>query len=181
MSVRLRRLNLGCGSDIRQGYVNLDRVSLPGVDVAHDLEKLPLPFEDGSFDEILCQDVLEHLDYVPLMRELHRILVPGGTLVIRVPHFTAVNNFIDPSHKKMFSFRTFEYFVPNCPYSREYYYDFQFTCIKNIRITLPTKTYVYNYLVEPFININNATRRLYEGTFLSRLFPAENVIVEIQK
>lgn len=107
-----RRLNLGCGTDIREGWVNLDRARLPGVDVVHDLSTLPLPFADGEFAEICAKDVLEHLDYIPLLRELHRVLRVGGVLDIQVPHFTSAGNFIDPTHKRLFSIRTFEFFVP---------------------------------------------------------------------
>jgi ubiquinone/menaquinone biosynthesis C-methylase UbiE len=72
---------------------------------------VPLPFKNEEFNEILCQDILEHTDYVPILRELHRILKPGGKLIIRVPHFTSRNNFIDPTHKKLFSINTFDFFV----------------------------------------------------------------------
>src|SRR5919109_476542 len=70
------RLNLGCGHDIREGYVNVDAAPLPGVDVVHDLNRLPLPFADERFDEVNCKDVLEHVDYIPLLREIHRLLRP---------------------------------------------------------------------------------------------------------
>jgi SAM-dependent methyltransferase len=46
-----------------------------------------LPLADASFDGILCLDVLEHVtDETAVMREIRRILKPGGTLVISVPH-----------------------------------------------------------------------------------------------
>lgn len=48
-------LNLGCGTDIRSGWVNLDSAELPGVDVVHDLDRLPLPFEEGRFSLIECR------------------------------------------------------------------------------------------------------------------------------
>ena len=84
----MKKLNLGSGKDIKQGWVNLDSAKLPGVDVVHDIEKLPLPFKDSEFDEILCQDVLEHIEYIPILKDIHRILKMGGKLKIRVPHFT---------------------------------------------------------------------------------------------
>jgi SAM-dependent methyltransferase len=47
----------------------------------------PLPFEDGSFDAVLCSLVLHYLrDWEPALRELHRVLVPGGRLVISTHH-----------------------------------------------------------------------------------------------
>ncbi len=110
-AVSPRKLNLGCGTDIKEGWVNLNIVQLPGVDVVHDIEKLPLPFADNSFDEILCQDILEHVEYIPVLKDIHRILASGGKVHIRVPHFTSRNNFTDPTHKKRFAVTTFDYFA----------------------------------------------------------------------
>jgi SAM-dependent methyltransferase len=177
----MKKLNLGSGTDIKDGWINLDKFKLPGVDVVHDLGTLPLPFKDGEFDEILCQDILEHLDYVMLMKELYRILKTGGRLKIRVPHFTSVSSFVDPTHKNMFSFRTFEYFVKDLNPERYYYFDFSFSKIGFTRITFAKRYYFYNILIEKLINTGKITRRFYEGTFLSRLFPAKNIIIELIK
>ena len=75
----MNKLNLGCGQDIRKGYVNLDFLKLRGVDVVHDLNKFPYPFDDDEFDEIYTSHVLEHLDNLPkAMKELKRICRNGG-------------------------------------------------------------------------------------------------------
>ena len=82
------KLNLGCGSDIKQGYVNVDFRQLPGVDRVHDLSIFPWPFEDGSADEILMLDFLEHFPYrltQMIMLECYRVLKPDGELVVQVP------------------------------------------------------------------------------------------------
>ena len=107
----MKKLNLGCGTDIRKGWINLDIAKIPGVDIVYDINKLPIPFKNEVFDYILCNDVLEHVEYVPLMKELHRILKEYGIIEIKVPHFSSRNNFVDPTHKKFFSFQTFEFFV----------------------------------------------------------------------
>lgn len=57
-----------------------------------------LPFEAGSFDSAMLDNVLEHLDDpAPLLREIHRVLRAGAPLVVGVPGrrgFAA-----DPDHK----------------------------------------------------------------------------------
>jgi SAM-dependent methyltransferase len=177
----MTKLNLGCGTDIRSGWINLDKTQLKGVDVVHDIECLPLPFETGQFEEILCNDVLEHVEYIPLLKELHRILKPRGSLTIKVPHFSSVDNYIDPTHKKMFSFRTFEYFIEGTAYQGAYYFDFHFSSMKTAYITFRKKYYIYNLLVEPVVNLCKATKIIYENTFLASMFPAHNIVVRLTK
>ena len=53
-----RRLNLGCGKDLREGYINSD---LLGGGVQCDLRKFPWPWPDNYADEILMWNVLEHM------------------------------------------------------------------------------------------------------------------------
>lgn len=179
----MQRLNLGCGRDIILGWVNLDSKALPGVDVVHDLEFLPLPFATESFDEILCQDVLEHLDYVPVLEEIHRILRPGGTLTVRVPHFTSKNAYTDPTHRKFFAARTFYFFTKESLKGRDYYFRFSFDRVLFVRLTFEQSSpiFFFNRMVEPLVNMSRYSQYLYESTFLSRLFPAENIVVSLRK
>lgn len=84
-----KKLNLGAGEDRKEGYVNVDWSPLAHPDVVHNLNALPYPFDDNSFELIEAFHVLEHLDKpFAVMRELHRILAPGGVLHIKVPHFS---------------------------------------------------------------------------------------------
>jgi SAM-dependent methyltransferase len=178
------KLNAGCGNDIRPGWINLDKTKLANVDIVHDLEDLPLPFGNESFDEILCQDVLEHLEYVPLMKDLHRILKKGGKLHVRVPHFSSPNSFADPTHKKVFSIKTFDFFVKNNNTGRNYYFDFSFDHIESPTIILlrgPQFIYKYATVIGPFINRNRGAQLFYENSFMCRLFPAENVELDLIK
>ena len=84
------KLNLGAGNDIRENYVNHDLVGLKGIDLIHDLNIYPWPISDNSFDEIIANDLLEHLDdFMKAMEESHRILKPGGIFKIRVPYWNS--------------------------------------------------------------------------------------------
>ncbi len=49
---------------------------------------LMLPFPESSFDRIICSEVLEHIpDYRAMLREIVRVLKPGGLLAVSVPRF----------------------------------------------------------------------------------------------
>lgn len=116
------KINLGCGLDIRPGYVNhdLSRHS-PGVDVAHDLTRLPWPWPDHSAEEMLLIDVLEHLpEVVPVIDECWRIMDRGGLLRVRVPHYEHWTAWLDPTHRRPFHPDSFDYFDPETHYGASY-------------------------------------------------------------
>ncbi len=47
-----------------------------------------LPFGDNAFDKVICAEVLEHIpDYRGVLREIARVLKPGGVLAVSVPRF----------------------------------------------------------------------------------------------
>ncbi len=175
-----KKLNLGCGRNIKQGWVNLDCAALPGVDVVHNIEKLPLPFGDGEFDEIRCDNILEHVDYIPVLKDLYRILEPGGKLSIRVPHFTSRNNYVDPTHRRQFSISTFDFFVQGN--EKNYYFDFGFRAIQDKKISFFKKGIFWlNRLWEPLFNLTPSIQIFYEQSCLCRLFPANDVQVVLIK
>lgn len=86
------KLHLACGSQYQPGWVNCDIRSDVDVDVAADLFEI-LPFPDGSAEEILASDFLEHvppsrMDLV--LSEWRRVCAPGATLVVRVPNLKLI-------------------------------------------------------------------------------------------
>lgn len=106
------KLNLGCGSDLRDGYVNVDRVKLDGVDVVHDLDVGPWPFPDESCDGIIAQDVFEHVaDPILFMVESWRVLMLGAGLVLKVPYWASRDAFTDPTHRRFCTEHTFDYWT----------------------------------------------------------------------
>jgi len=107
------RLNLGCGSQPEQDWVNLDAADIPGVDVVHDLDVFPWPFKDGEAEEIKAFDVYEHVDRpLEFMAECHRILSPGGQLYIHTSYWKNSDSFRDPTHRRFLTEESFDYWVP---------------------------------------------------------------------
>lgn len=105
------KLNVGCGKDVREGYINLDAVKHEGVDVAWDLNKFPYPFEDSSMDEIIAKAILEHVnDAKQTIEELWRIAKPNANIYVEVPHFTSPTMWQDLTHVRPFGRYSFDYY-----------------------------------------------------------------------
>jgi predicted SAM-dependent methyltransferase len=140
------KLNLGAGNDIRAGYINHDIAELSGIDLTHNLDHYPWPWPKNSFDEILAMDILEHLDnFVSAMEELHRILKPGGVVMIRVPYWNHSCAYIDPTHKRGFHEKTFHFFDIDSNYykDRYYYSNVAFKIIDEVFVITPGDPYFH--------------------------------------
>src|ERR1700674_4064020 len=97
----LGRWNLYIGGAHRHvpGFVNLDLLRIPGVDVAADAEQLPFPSD--LFQRVECDAVLEHVRSPErVMREIERVLAPGGYAHLVTP-------FCHPFHEYPKDFRRF--------------------------------------------------------------------------
>lgn len=115
------RLNLGAGSLLMDGFVNVDFVGLPGIDVVWDLDEGPWPFPDECADEIVAFDIFEHVeDPVLFMMECGRVLAPQGKMTVRTGYWKNENAFTDPTHKRFCTERTFDYWCPDTEFGKKY-------------------------------------------------------------
>lgn len=73
----------------RERFLDFEQADCSGKRLALSVcEGQRLPFTDGSFDKVICSEVLEHIhDYQAVLDEIVRVLKPGGILGISVPRF----------------------------------------------------------------------------------------------
>lgn len=95
----------GHGADISAAYLQrIDRETARPVQAM--LERLP--YADDSFNAVITTDVLEHVfDLHAVSRELVRVLKPGGTLIVRVPHEEALDTYLEQSDYAFVHVRSF--------------------------------------------------------------------------
>ncbi|HEX7641222.1 MAG TPA: methyltransferase domain-containing protein [Burkholderiaceae bacterium] len=99
----MAKLNLGCGQNLMEGYINVDKFDSFSPEVVWDLEATPWPFESNFADEIMMYHVLEHLGaqtdvFFNVMKELYRVCAPNGIVRIAVPHPRSDGFTGDPTH-----------------------------------------------------------------------------------
>lgn len=114
----MAELLIGCGNNRRKklaednwewsALTTMDHDPNCGADILHDLESLPWPIDDCSFDEVHAYCVLEHLgrqgdyrSFFALFGEIWRVLKPGGMLVAVCPSRLSKWAWGDPSHTRL--------------------------------------------------------------------------------
>jgi len=136
-------LNLGCGNRLLQRkatqlwaeglhsdcdvllteFVEHDiALFRPEIDVAWDLNNLPWPWPNERFRRVEAWAVFEHLniDLVQSVNECWRILLPGGKLHLKIPHWKHGRAYRDPTHRWRYEWGVFDYFDPDTKYGGGY-------------------------------------------------------------
>jgi SAM-dependent methyltransferase len=174
-------LDLGSGGAGRDNAVGVDALRLPGVGIQADLNEPLEALPDNSVGAVRSSHCLEHVrEFLPLMRELHRVVVPGGIIEIVVPHFSNTYGYSDPTHVRFFGLYTFNYFVDaDCQPKRKvpsFYSDIRFD-VRSIYISLRQRS-LLNRLRHPGagrrLNVNFESQDLWERRLCWRV-PAEEI------
>lgn len=112
------RLDIGGGANPNPGFVNIDILPLPQVDIVWDLEETPWPLPDECVLTATASHVLEHINphkgvFINVMNEIWRVLKPGGQFAFVVPHASSHGYQQDPTHCNMINETTMHYFDPD--------------------------------------------------------------------
>lgn len=104
------RVLLGAGAEPRKGWVNIDMLDLPGIDIVVDVSK-GIPFLDNSVDEVVGHYFLSHIsDTCAMMEEIYRICRNGARVEFKIPYYQSESAFKDPTQVRYITPRTFETF-----------------------------------------------------------------------
>ena len=171
-------LDLGSGNTKIKGSIGMDMLNLPNVDVVHDFNIFPYPFEDNYFKKIVCFNSLEHVESViSVLKELHRISKNQAIIHIESPHFSSCDYFTDPTHKHPFTSRSFDYFIKGTQlYDLSYDNGITFSR-KKIKITFYNR--IINYSFGQLINLSPKTQLIYERYF-AFIIPAHQIIFDLE-
>ncbi|GAB4218263.1 MAG: methyltransferase domain-containing protein [Synechococcales cyanobacterium] len=184
------KLDVGCGDQKRPGYLGMDIVALPGVDILHDMNVTPWPLEADSVSEVVFDDVLEHSkNFLGILSELYRVCHNQATIKVSAPHFSSDSMYCDPTHTTFFSSRTFNYFDKSLNYKHSYYLkDVNFKIEMN-HISFreyfthsgqrPWLNPVKWIGLEWLINCSRGTQRIYEH-FFAWILPASELYFELR-
>ena len=174
-----RRLNVGCGTDIRPGWTNLDMIDYGGNQLC-DLNHYPWPFPENHFDEVLASHILEHMgNFNAVITEIWRVCKPGARFVVRVPFFLSTKYYSEPDHRIHFGIRSFDNYEDVTGRSLKFYERWKLGHRTNYnspaRFIVESKRFHFsNFAVlswlDPLINIEPV---LYERFFATLLTPEE--------
>ncbi len=182
-----KKLEVGCGDHKRKGYIGMDIVLLAGVDVIHDMNKIPWPFAQNEFDEIVFDDVLEHSNnFLGIIEEIYRVGKNSCIIKISVPHYSSDNMYTDPTHTTFFSSRSFNYFDKSLGFKHNFY--LQNVNFKIKKVHLSFREYFTHDERKTFFNplkwiglewLINKFSRIYER-FFCWILPAGEIYYELE-
>ena len=143
------KLNIGCGLNKIDAYINIDKYAASSPDQVMDAESFPWPFETSQVDEVLFNHSLEHMGaqtevFLGIMKELYRVCKPGAKIQINAPHPRHDSFLGDPTHVRVISPQVLSLFnqqlnhqlasegVPNTPLGIYLDVDFEIKHVKQI-------------------------------------------------
>lgn len=189
--VRMRQgvLELGCGPARRHPEaVTVDALDFDGVDVVGDVFEVLAAIPDGSVDAVHSYHFLEHVEPLGgIVRELARVLKPGGLLHTVVPHFSNPYFYSDYTHRQAFGLYSFSYLADDPLFRRRvprYQVD---TGLALEAVTLGFKApppfyvrYALRRMLGALVNSTHLTQEWYEAGWTG-VFPCYEIDFKVRR
>lgn len=163
-------MHLGCGRQKIPGAMGVDRVQDKSVDLVWNLDQVPWPLPTNTFSKIYMIDVLEHLNNIILaMEEVYRVSKNNAEIFIQSPFASSSGVWTDPTHRRGFTSRSFQYFTEEYCQKHFQYSNARFSVEKvEYQLWMPTW---YDKLI---LKLANQFKPIYEKRFMY-WFPIQNI------
>ena len=168
----MKKLNLGCGNDIREGYVNQDVFQHGRVDDVFDFNKYPWKYEENSFEEVRIWNCLFLAkDFVKFMKEAWRISKPNAKIIIQNQFFLSTESANYPYNPTQTNYNYFDIFLK----------DAEFNIKENIEFKITKRKWIFseNKILRILNFLPNIFPKLY-GRFLYFYFPSNKLYFELE-
>ena len=111
------KLNIGCGNDIKEGFINMDKYPINKSVIRFDFDKEKLPFDNNSVDYVYMRHSLEHInERQKAVMEILRVLKDGGVFKCILPTNSPCITHKSYRHIKGY----FKIFIANNRYDEKY-------------------------------------------------------------
>lgn len=155
-------LDLGCGRRKLEGALGVDCCADSAADLIWDLNRVPWPLPDNQFTLVRAIDVLEHVENViACMEEIARVATAQATVIIQVPFASSPHVWTDPTHRRGFTSKSFQYFTAEfC--ARHFHYTRARFAVRHVEYKSTGQRW-FDRILHRFANRHKA---LYEKRFL---------------
>jgi predicted SAM-dependent methyltransferase len=173
---RFTSVEIGCGDNKRHPEaLGIDLIPGKGVDVVGDALDVFRALPNDCVKEIYSYHVFEHLENINgLFTEIERVLCIGGTVRLRVPHFSNAYYYSDPTHRQPFGLYSFSYFCCENVFRRRVPNYLRHKKLELIKIKLNFKSsrffpvrYAVRKIFGLIVNLNSYTQEFYEENLSS--------------
>lgn len=182
------KLDIGCGNNKLSGYIGIDILDYPEVDIVDDYLNVLEVIEDSKISTIHCSHFLEHISNPSqFLTACSKVLKQGGTIQIDVPHFSNPYYYSDPTHVMFYGLYTFSYLAQCDLFKRKvpkYYNSYDFK-VKSLHLVFKSSPPFYlRHIIKKILGYPFTKyaflQEIWEE-FLSKVLPAYEMKVILVK
>ncbi len=177
------KLNMGCGNNKMEGWVNVDMFSECSPDVVCNLESIPWIWETSSATEVKFHHSLEHMGadsklFLSMMKELYRVCAPGCIVRITVPHPRHDNFINDPTHVRAISPNLMALFSKrmNAQWKREHGSNTPLATYLDVDFDITEVTFIVD---EPYLSLYQS-KKISDNELSTMIKERNNIVSEYQ-